>query len=708
MVEKRNGDLVEVDTFKIKEVIGWACANLAVNPLELESKIAGILHPDVTTVDIHDNIIHHAQSLATVANPDWVYVAGRLNTMKRWKDTGSYEVEFYAFIKEMQYEGKYSHPALDNFSEEEIAFLELAIDQNKDLEHSYGSTLTAHKKYLLEGETIQYMFMVEAMVIMANKSDKLNKVLELYSNLSERKLSLATPWLSNLRSNGNISSCFIISVDDSIESITESWAKAAAISKMGGGLGIYLGNLRAKGSSVGGREGSAKSVSSCAKVFNDIAVYIDQGGKRAGAFSLALPVWHNDIDEYLEIQSESGDVRSKAYDIFPQVTTPDIFWEATDANGSWYTFCPFESKKLGLNLNDCYGEEFEQRYLELVRLGLDGRLSTFTVHKAKDLVKKIMRTEFETGLPYIAFVDKINEDNPNKHEGVIPCTNLCTESYSVIDPYEYSHTCNLLSIVVGRCSDYNELAYQAGLAVEVLDAGIELTSTPTSCSSAHNARYRTIGVGIQGYCDWVAKEFTSYLDKEEATKVAEYIEFGCVKKSIELAKDLGAYPAFEGSEWDNGNMFRKFISRSVTDLDWQGLWEECQVYGIRNSQLTSPAPNCQDPLNKVQVYKKGVLVARNLYEIMEIDKEQIEELEAGDPRWFYLDEPVEVPTSQGDAVVERIWYNGLQPTIDIEFEDGIIYSYTHNHKLKVIRSGKEYWVRCDEITEEDEVVHESR
>jgi ribonucleoside-diphosphate reductase alpha chain len=227
----------------------------------------------------------------------------------------------------------------------------------------------------------------------------------------------------------------------------------------------------------------------------------------------------------------------------------------------------------------------------MVELGKQGKLDIFTEHQARDLVKKIMRTQFETGLPYITFVDKINEDNPNKHEGFIPCVNLCVESYSVVNTDAYSHTCNLASVVVGRCRDYNELSETAALLVEVLDAGIELTSPPTDCSKAHNNRYRTVGTGIQGYHDWVAKEWKSYLDTNEATKVAEYIQYGCVKKSIELAEVYGAFPAFKGSDWDNGVMFSKFKERSVTELDWTYLEEQCKLYGIRNSQMTSPAPN---------------------------------------------------------------------------------------------------------------------
>lgn len=593
-VIKRSGGKELIQTQKIKNVIKWACEGLSVNPLVLESKIESILEDDVTTLHIHDNIIYHAQTLASAEEPDWVYVAGRLNTMLLWKDTKAYENGFEKFVSEMIGRGVYTHPAILKYTGKEVEGLGKAVVQERDLQHSYGSTLTAIKKYLMEGEVIQYMFMVEAMIIFSTRYkglERIQKVKELYESLSLRKISLATPWLSNLRSNGNISSCFIISIDDNIESITESWGKAAKISKMGGGLGIYLGNLRAKGASVAGRKNSAKSVSSCAKVLNDIAQYIDQGGKRSGAFTTALPVWHNDIDEFLEIQSEHGDIRNKAYDIFPQITTPNLFWEIDKVNGEWYTFCPKESKELGLDLNGCWGETFNKRYAALVEMGLAGELDVFSSRPVKDIIKKVMRTQFETGLPYITYVDKLNEDNPNKHKGWIPCFNLCTEQAAVLDPYNYSHTCNLASVVVGRCEDYQELSQMAALLTEVLDAGIDLTSPPTECSKAHNNTFRTIGTGIQGYHDWLAKEWKTYHDTEEATRVAEYIQYGCVKKSIELSERFGAYPAFEGSDWDNGLMFDKFESRSVTDLDWRQLRNGVKEHGIRNSQMTSPAPN---------------------------------------------------------------------------------------------------------------------
>ena len=585
VVTKRDGTQEPYEISKIKKVIEWACEGLDVNSLELESKIEDLVYDNVTTSEIHDSIIYQAQALARPEATDWVFVAGRLNTMKRWKETGAYNKTFSEFFSSMPY----SHPSLSKYTAEDLITLGKFIKQERDLEHSYGSTLTAERKYLLDGECIQQMFMVEAMIIFADKP--LSKVVDLYEALSTRKISLATPWLSNLRTNGNIASCFIISVDDDLDNIADGWKKAARISKMGGGLGIYMGNLRASGSSINGRPNSAKSISAPAKIFNDIAIYVDQGGKRAGAFTLALPIWHNDIEDFLEIQAETGDQRSKAHDIFPQICVPDLFMERVEANDVFWTFCPKEAKDLGYPLATTWGSEFEANYKAMEQLAEEGKLMVATKRDAKDLLKEAMRTMFDSGLPYIFFTDTANRMNPNKHEGMIPCVNLCNESFSVLDPYNYTHTCNLASIVAGRMNDMQDVRYHAGLLCEVLNAGIHLTNPPIESSKAHNDRYATIGIGVQGLHDWLAKNDKFYEDVEFIKEFFENVQYGAVEKSIELAKEYGAYPAFEGSMWHTGERIAEFQRHSVTNLGWGFLQAQIDKYGIRNSQMTSPAPN---------------------------------------------------------------------------------------------------------------------
>ncbi len=594
-VTKRSGALDVFDVEKIKQVIDWACDDLEVNPLALESKFNEFLFDGIKTTSLQKNLIEHAKALVSPSEPDWVFVAGRLMTMNRWADTRSYDIDFSEFVAQQKSLGLWTHPAFELYTDENLQEIGEWIDKEYDLNHSYASVVTAESKYLLPNECIQQMFAGEAMICASIDSteDRMKWCKVYFERLRDRKDSLASPWLSNLRNNGNISSCFIIAPNDSLESIFDNNKNAAMISKAGGGLGYYLGFLRASGSSLMGNTGAATGIIGWVKIINDIAVYVNQGGKRAGAITTALPIWHADIESFLDLQTEAGDQRSKAHDVMLQVPVHDLFMEKKDdANADWYTFCPFEVKeKLGIDLPECYGDEFKAAYESCVTAHGNGVLKVVRKIKAKELFIKMMKVAFETGLPYIPFIDEINRNNPNKHEGNIYCVNLCVESFSTMKPDVYAHTCNLLSLVVGRI-EMDELSDEAEIAVRLLDNGIELTKSPIRESGDHNNRYRTIGVGILGLADILAREGKSFLNDKFVTEIAERIQYGCVRGSIKLARERGAYPAFKGSMWDTGEMIDKFKRESVCDdLDWDELQRDINVYGIRNSQLTSPAPN---------------------------------------------------------------------------------------------------------------------
>lgn len=590
---KRDGTLEDFDVDKIKQVVGWACEGLEVNPLALEAKFDEFLFDGISSKQLQANIIDKAKTLATPDEPDWVFVAGRLETMNRWAETHSYGISFLEFVREQQQLGYWTHEMFGQYSDEDIEELGDYIIPERDLDHSIASVLTAKSKYLLPNECIQHMFMGNAMIIAGpEKEDRVGFAKRVYDALSERKISLATPWLSNLRNAGNISSCFIISVDDNIHSIYDNLKNAALVSKNGGGLGVDLARVRCRGGKLMGVEGGSGGIIGWVKLFNDTAVSVNQGGKRAGAFTVHVPIWHGDIDVYLDVQTEAGDQRLKAHDIKTQIGVYDLFME-TKNNGEadWYTFCPNEVKdKLGIELFSVFGEQFNQAYNACVVAADQGRLKTVRKHNAKELWKKVLRVQFETGMPYVAFLDEINKHNPNKHIGNIPCVNLCVESFSVVIPDQLSHTCNLASLVVGRIP-LEEIEDYAALATRILDNGITLTSPPTKESSEHNNLLRTVGVGIQGYADLVAREGKNFLNTEFASNVAESIEYGCVTESIKLAKERGEYPAFNGSDWCNGNKVATFIENSSGRYDWNQVQSDLSLHGIRNSQLTSPAPN---------------------------------------------------------------------------------------------------------------------
>lgn len=316
--------------------------------------------------------------------------------------------------------------------------------------------------------------------------------------------------------------------------------------------------------------------------------------KRKGAGTVALPAWHNDILDFLDIQTEVGDPRSKSFDIQPQITFHDLFMSKLieDKTQDWFTFCPHEVKtKLGIEINEVYNDEFVEAYNKVVEAIESGILTVFTKHVIGDLWRKYLQVYFEKGRPYATFIDRMNRDNPNKHDGVILCGNLCQESFSNTKPDVYHHTCSLASLVVGRIA-MNELSDKASGLIRLLNNGMIITEYPVEESSNHVRDYRTIGVGIQGLADILAREFKSYEDLNFITEVCERIQFGCVRESIKMAQEYSPYPKFKGSRWDVGDIFDEYHLDSVCpDLDWLDLKSKCKEYGIYNSQMTSPAPN---------------------------------------------------------------------------------------------------------------------
>lgn len=598
-VEKRDGKKELYDVSKIKKSIQMATEGQDVNHLELESKFDQFLKPGIKTKDIQLNVIQHAIQLATPSAPDWVNVAGRALAMDEW---ASFKLRGKSFREIVHYnieQQQYTKDLLEFYSDPDLDELGEYIKMEIDLEYSYASLITAKKKYLGKYELNQHMHMVNAMRFgqFEPAETRVKFVKEVYNALSQRKISLATPFLSNLRKGGNVASCFIIAVEDDINSIFDNVKRVALISKNGGGLGIYLGNLRAKGSNVNGFSNAAGTVVQWIKIFNDTLVAVNQGGKRAGAGTLALPIWHNDVLDFLDMQTEHGDPRMKAYDVFPQVCIPDVFMERDESRGSWTTFCPFEVRtKLGIDIRGLYGKKFREAYEIIEKAAEEGILTiTRKFENARELTKIIMRTQFETGLPYIAFTDTINEYNPNKeddngHIG-IPCANLCTESFSNVKPDEFGHVCNLASIVLGNIKDFKELGKISALTTKILDYGISLTNAPDPITAAHNNRYRTIGIGLQGLHDYLARETLNFRDVDHIREIAECVEYNAALQSIELAKRFGTFEAFEKSEWKNGNRVQEFKSFSSGKYDWDYLQSQIDQYGIRNSQLTSPAPN---------------------------------------------------------------------------------------------------------------------
>ena len=601
-VIKRNGKAEEYNCKKIKKAINFACDGLSVNPLKLEAKFDESLFDGVTTKAIQDNLILHAKNLSTPTDDEWLLVSGRLATMDRWGIVGCYDKPFIKYFEEQRNNGEWSHDNFDIYTKEEVELIGTFVVKERDLQHTIASVETAESKYLAKNECIQMLFIGNAMLyasVEKTPQARLLRVKEFYEELSNLDWSLASPQLMNLRKGLNNASCFILAPDDDLNSIFDAFKDAAQISKNGGGLGWYLGFIRAKGSSLMGTDGGSGGVLPQVKVLNDTLVYINQAGKRKGAGTVALPIWHNDIMDFFDIQTEVGDPRSKSFDIQPQVCFLDLFMQKLEDNPQqeWITVCPHEVKeKLGIVLPNMYNEDFVEAYSEIEKAVEDGVLKVFTKYKVIDLWRKYLQVFFEKGRPYAGFMCKVNRDNPNKHDGFIYCLNLCVESFSNTKPDVYHHTCSLASLVVGRIA-VNELSNKASSLTRLLNNGMMITKAPVVESENHLRDYRTIGVGIQGLADILAREWKSYEDLDFITEVCERIQYGCVRESIQMAKEYSPYPKFKGSRWDVGDIFDEYHKNSVCpDLDWLEQKQLCKQYGIYNSQLTSPAPNTSTSL----------------------------------------------------------------------------------------------------------------
>lgn len=590
-VTKRNGQLEEFDISKTKKVVEWACEGLDVNPLELESQIDIIFNNKIKTSDIQDNLIEHCLTLISKEYPDWQIVAGRLKIMPRWKLLEKYSLREY--IEKKVNEGIYTPKLLEKYYHNAIDYLETFIDNKLDLIYNYASVVNCINKYLLEDEPLQYMLMASSMMV----ADNVEEAIKYYKQSSNRKNTLISKKVRF--KDPSLSSCFIITVEDSLESIYYALTQSAKISKNGGGVGVCLSNIRATGSSIKHLKGASGGVLPWIKLFNDTAIAVNQLGRRQGAITIGLDCWHYDIIDFLNVQTEHGEQRLKSYDIFPQLIINDTFIEALKDDKDWWLFDPYEVKQIfDIDLVKSIGDDFKNKYINIIYN--HDKLNLSKCIKARDLLRSCMETMIETGLPYITNKDEINKHNPNKHLGIIEQFNLCTESTSITNINE-AHTCDLLSINLTQVESLEELKELCFSSVKILDNMIDLGVEPIIESTNHHKKYRVLGIGTTGLHDYLVKNNHTY---ESAQKIGfikdlyERIQYWCIEASIELAKDKGSFLAFEKSEWDNGNRIKFFKSNSNLELrlDWGRLQSGIDVYGIRNSQLTAIAPGTNTSL----------------------------------------------------------------------------------------------------------------
>ncbi|AIE60258.1 ribonucleoside-diphosphate reductase subunit alpha [Bacillus methanolicus] len=634
------------DLHYVLESINQAAKKYDIDATEITKRIKEL---NATESEANQQALFYALNHIAMDQPNWTFVAARLYlnelyekaAINRCYDRSLKYGDFYQLIKVLTEKGIYSSDLLSFYTKDEIDELGKEIDPDRDHLFNYIGLFLLADRYLAKDhdrniyELPQERFMIIAMTIMKleNQSIRLDLVKEAYWALSNLYMTVATPTLSNAgKSYGQLSSCFIDTVEDSLDGIYLNNWDIARLSKGGGGIGIYFGKVRALGSDIKKFKGNSSGVVPWIRLINDTAVSVDQLGQRQGAVAVYLDIFHKDImNGFLDLKTNNGDERRKAHDIFTGVTIPDLFMEKLqelDENGRsiglWHTFCPHQVKQImgwkdehgnPLGLEDFYDERDKKYFTEKYEEAVNHPLLPRKTYRAMDIMARIMIAQLETGTPFMFYRDEVNRQNPNKHllskgRTSIFCSNLCTEiaqnmsTTTIIKEYQDKDgnivivrkpgdfvVCNLSSINLAKAVPANVLERLIRIQVRMLDNVIDLNTISVGQAQLTNKKYRAVGLGTFGWHHLLALEGIHWESEEAvryADKLYEDIAYYTILTSMELAKEKGAYSQFKGSEWHTGLYFER---RNYVSGRWIELKEAVAKHGIRNGWLMAIAPN---------------------------------------------------------------------------------------------------------------------
>jgi len=588
-----------------KEIFG---SNIPIDLTKLSQLIIQGLKSGMTTTEIDELSCETATHMSTY-QPEYDKLAAAIGISNLHKSTED------SFLKTMR--KLYNYTSEDGrkyglISDEMFKFMtknkeeiEKIIDYKRDFNYTYFGFKTLEKSYLLKidnkvVERPQHMLMRCAIGIHGpSKKNKyegnIQKVIETYNEISNGKFTHASPTLYNACSiRAQMSSCFLLHMDDDLNHMYQTALRSALISKYAGGIGIDISNIRCKGSKVHSTNGNSNGIIPMIKVFNQVALHCDQSGKRKGSIAMYLQPWHPDVLDFLQLRFNSPPEELRARDIFIAMWIPDIFMRRVEKDEMWTLICPSKCKEL----TNTYGEDFEKIYEECEQKGIFNKQI-----KARVIWDAILRSQEETGLPYMLYKDSVNNKSNQKNIGLIRSSNLCCEILEYTDKDSIA-VCNLASIALPKYVyedenkelkfDYKELGRITEMITENLNLIIDKNFYPVPEAEYNNLSYRPIGIGIQGLADvfamlnytWDSKEA-----KELNQKIFEYIYYHAVKKSNELAIKDGSYSVFKGSPISQGilqyNMWNK--TPLSEELNWKEL-EENVKNGMRNSLLVAPMP----------------------------------------------------------------------------------------------------------------------
>jgi ribonucleoside-diphosphate reductase alpha subunit len=623
-VIKRSGDEVPMLFDKVTKRIHKLCADLeGVQADKVAQKVFSSMYDGIKTSDV-DNLSADVAIDMVTENPNYETLATRIIVSDMHKNCPK---TFSDAMVGLHIRGVVS----DYFMKCVALELDAEIQHDRDYDFGFFGIKTLQKSYLNHGETPQYMFMRVAVGI---HGDDIPRVKKTYEFMSKKYFIHATPTLFNAGSNRpQMSSCFLLGIkEDSIGGIYQTMEQCANISKWSGGIGLHAHNVRAKGSRIAGTNGQSDGIIPMLRVFNATARYVNQGGRRKGSIAVYLEPWHADIMEFLDLRLNQGDEEARCRDLFTALWVPDLFMQKVEQDGDWHLMCPNECPGLA----DVHGEAFNELYRTYVAQGRYRK-----VVKARQVWDSVLRSQIETGTPYMLYKDSCNEKSNQKNLGTIKSSNLCVEIVQHTSPEEVA-VCNLASISLPAFVSDGEFSHTAlhdisRLVTRNLNRVIDRNFYPVPEAEKSNKRHRPIAIGVQGLAD-VFMMLGLPFDSLEAAKlnkdIFETIYHGALSESCQLAKEEGVYETFRDSPADQGKLQFDLWGVTPTRPDWEELKHEIHLWGLRNSLLVGPMPTASTAQilgnnEAFEPYTTNLYLRRTLAgEFVMINKHLVKDLQA--------------------------------------------------------------------------------
>ncbi len=622
-VVKRDGTREPFDANKINLALVEASEGLPdqiSKVVQVATEVQLTLFDGITTQQLDESVIHAA--LQNVKDdPDFDKIAARLMLKNIYKNIlGHYdnpaelkklhETKFSDYLKNGIAEG-----LLDtrmNGKVFDLKKLEKAIDPAKDNLSKYLGVITSKNRYglrNLKGDTIevpQYTNMRIAMGLSFNEVDPTAAALDFYEHMAN--LDYSPGGSTRINAGGSfpqLSNCFLLEVQDDMESIAKGVRDTMWIAKGTGGIGISLNKLRAAGSPVKTTNTESTGPIPFMKMIDTALFAVSRKGKKAGAAALYMENWHLNFPQFLDLKQNSGDPYLRTRLANTAVFLSDEFMKRVEKGQDWYMFDPAEVS----DLPELYGAAFSKRYAEYVKLAEKGHMRDFAKINAREQYKQILTVLQATSHPWLTWKDTINVRALNNNTSTIHLSNLCTE---ITLPQDKDNTavCNLVSINLSahlkedNTWDWDRLAASTRSAIRQLDNLCDITNTPIPEAMHSNLQNRALGLGIMGFTDVIEKLSYSY-ESEEAydlmDQLSEFISYNAIDESADLAQKLGSYPTFKGSGWSKGILPIDTIDELATDrkvkvevnrktrLDWDALRKKVKK-GMRNATLMAIAP----------------------------------------------------------------------------------------------------------------------